>query len=234
MRVKLPKHGMVPIALNMEKDITVADLKVYVALSSFQGSNDDSFPSREAIVERTGLVVETVSRAVSHLVSMGWIQRIRRPNQSSIYRVLMETDDDSEMTNESLPDQSGNDQAVMPEMTNESLPSIELKEHLKKSAKKQPETRHKHGEYKHVLLTDSELDRFKADFPLDWEQRIRSCDEYCQQYGKKYADYNLTMRKWARKEQSSQPTATPLFPTVKANTEMTEMDLRMLKVAQRS
>lgn len=140
MRVKLPKHGAVPVALLLEPTLTLADLKVYTALSSFQGSNDDAFPSREAIVERCGCALETVSRAVSHLVELGWIQRVRRPNQSSIYRVMMETDEISEMTATSqpemtapsLPKQTGNDRPVTPEMTAPSLPSIKQKDHSKR------------------------------------------------------------------------------------------------------
>lgn len=135
MKVKLPKHGIVPIALNLEPDLTLADLKVYVALASFQGTNDESFPSRESIVKRTGLALETVSRAVSHLVLMGWVERVRRPNEVSIYRVMMETDEVSEVTATSQPDESGSDLPVTPEVTATSQPSIKQKQHLKKSAK---------------------------------------------------------------------------------------------------
>ena len=67
----MPMHGMVPVAILTDPNITLADLKVYTALSSFQGSNDDAYPSREAIVERCGLVVETVSRSVKHLMELG-------------------------------------------------------------------------------------------------------------------------------------------------------------------
>jgi hypothetical protein len=133
VRIKLPKHGLVPVALLMEPTLTLADLKVYTALASFQGSNDDAYPSREAIVERCGCAVETVSRSVMHLLEMRWIQRDRRPNQSSIYRVLLETDEVSEMTAPSLPGKTGNDRPVTLEMTAPSLPSIKQKEHFKRT-----------------------------------------------------------------------------------------------------
>jgi hypothetical protein len=70
---------------------------------------------------------------------------------------------------------------------------------------KDKETRHRHGEYNHVLLTSSELDRLKEDFPLDWEERIARLDEYIQMKGASYKDHNLTIRNWARKDRSKEP-----------------------------
>lgn len=134
MRIKMPKHGAVPVSLLLEPSLTLSDLKVYTALASFQGHDDEAFPSREAIVGRCGCVLETVSRSVGHLIELGWIQRIRRPNQSSIYRVLMETEEISEMTAPSLPPEVGNDRPVTTEMTAPSLPSIKQKDHSKKTA----------------------------------------------------------------------------------------------------
>jgi hypothetical protein len=133
MRVKLPKHGAVPVALLLEPDLTLSDLKVYTALASFQGSNDDAFPSRDAIVERCGCALETVSRAVGHLIEMGWIQRVRRPNQSSIYRVLVESEEASEVTAPSQPESFGSDRPITTEVTAPSLPSIKQKKHSKKT-----------------------------------------------------------------------------------------------------
>ena len=57
--------------------------------------------------------------------------------------------------------------------------------------------RHKHGEYGHVMLTDKQYQKLVEDYGEDeTKQAIRKVDEYCQQYGKSYKDYNLTLRKW--------------------------------------
>lgn len=65
------------------------------------------------------------------------------------------------------------------------------------SPKKEKEKKHKYGEYNHVLLTDTEYDRLVSDYGeqavLDG---IKNVDEYCQEHGKSYKDYNLTLRKW--------------------------------------
>lgn len=62
-------------------------------------------------------------------------------------------------------------------------------------------TRHKYGEYNHVLLTDEQYTKLIADFSEQIvRDYIRRVDEYCQQYGKNYNDYNLTIRNWLRKD----------------------------------
>lgn len=72
--------------------------------------------------------------------------------------------------------------------------------------------KHKHGEYQHVLLTDAELEKLKADYPINWAELITRLDEYIQQTGKKYKDHLLTMRNWARKDsQSASVKKEPVF-----------------------
>lgn len=58
-----------------------------------------------------------------------------------------------------------------------------------------------YGEFKHVLLTDEELEKIKDYFWKDYKDRIRNLDEYLEDNPKKhYENHYLTMRKWARKE----------------------------------
>lgn len=61
--------------------------------------------------------------------------------------------------------------------------------------------RRKYGEYKHVLLTDEQAKKLNEDFGNDTVALyIRKVDEYCQQTGKTYKDYNLTIRNWIGKD----------------------------------
>lgn len=62
--------------------------------------------------------------------------------------------------------------------------------------------RHKHGEYKNVLLTDEELSKLKTEFPADWEERIESLSSYMASVGKPYKDHLATIRNWARRERN--------------------------------
>lgn len=60
---------------------------------------------------------------------------------------------------------------------------------------------HKYGEYKHVKLTDEQYSKLIFDFSeAIIQDYIKRVDEYCQQYGKSYKDYNLTIRKWISKD----------------------------------
>ena len=81
-----------------------------------------------------------------------------------------------------------------------------------KSADKKPK-RHKYGEYNHVMLTDDEYARLISDYGEDvTKQYIKKVDEYCEQSGKTYKNYNLAIRNTfmsrdnVKKEQNKLPT----------------------------
>lgn len=67
-----------------------------------------------------------------------------------------------------------------------------------KASKKEP--KHKYGQYKNVLLSDSELEKLKDEFFYDWEERIERLSEYIESKGAKYKNHLATIRSWARKE----------------------------------
>lgn len=72
----------------------------------------------------------------------------------------------------------------------------------KKSSQKAE--RHKYGEYNHVLLTDEQLKKLNEDFGNNTvDTYIRKVNEYCQQTGKAYRDYNLTIRNWVQKDKQN-------------------------------
>lgn len=60
--------------------------------------------------------------------------------------------------------------------------------------------RHKYGMYKNVLLSDEDMEKLKAEFPADWEQRIERLSEYIESKGAKYRNHLATIRAWARKD----------------------------------
>lgn len=70
----------------------------------------------------------------------------------------------------------------------------------KKKEKKTEETKHKYGMYKNVLLSDSDLEKLKNEFPDDWKHRVDRLSEYMESAGKKYKNHLATIRVWARKE----------------------------------
>lgn len=60
--------------------------------------------------------------------------------------------------------------------------------------------RHKYGEYKNVLLSDDDLEKLKAKFPTDWEERIENLSEGIELKGYKYKNHYLAICKWAKND----------------------------------
>ena len=63
-------------------------------------------------------------------------------------------------------------------------------------------TRHRHGSYGLVLLTDEEYQKLQEEFPHDYSDRIARLDEYIASSGKKYKNHLATIRSWARKDKA--------------------------------
>ena len=61
-------------------------------------------------------------------------------------------------------------------------------------------TRHKYGEYKNVLLSDEDMEKLKAEFPHDWQQRIERLSGYIASTGKSYKNHLATIRNWAKRD----------------------------------
>lgn len=57
--------------------------------------------------------------------------------------------------------------------------------------------KHKYGEYKHILLTDEELEKLNTEFGEEETQKaITYLDEYIEMKGAKYKSHYMAMRKW--------------------------------------
>ena len=68
------------------------------------------------------------------------------------------------------------------------------------SCETQKTTRHKYGLYTNVLLSDEDMEKLKAEFPTDWQERIDRLSEYIASTGKSYKNHLATIRSWARKD----------------------------------
>lgn len=56
-------------------------------------------------------------------------------------------------------------------------------------------SKHKYGEFRHVLLKDEELQALKRDF-ANWEELIKYLDEYIEMKGYRAKSHYLCIRKW--------------------------------------
>lgn len=100
-----------------------------------------------------------------------------------------------------VPLQSSNKDSSIsdPSVTNPSLKCD------KPSRKREP--RHKYGEYRNVLLSDSDMVKLQAEFPTDWEERIENLSSYMESHGKTYRNHLATIRNWARKDREEKRSA---------------------------
>ena len=64
------------------------------------------------------------------------------------------------------------------------------------------ETRHKYGAYNNVLLSDTDMEKLKTEFP-DWQERIERLSEYIASTGKSYKNHLATIRSWAKKDRET-------------------------------
>lgn len=62
------------------------------------------------------------------------------------------------------------------------------------------ETKHKYGEYKNVLLADSEIETLKAELHDQLDGYIERLSGYIASTGKSYKSHYATIRNWARKD----------------------------------
>lgn len=66
-----------------------------------------------------------------------------------------------------------------------------------KEINKEKEQKHKYGEYKQVLLTDTELSKLHDDYGEEKTNKaITYLDEYIEMKGAKYKSHYLALRKW--------------------------------------
>lgn len=79
----------------------------------------------------------------------------------------------------------------------------DIKNKIIEKEKKEKEIRHKYGEYSNVLLSDSDYEKLKSEFPSDYTARIESLSSYIASTGKTYKNHLATIRNWARKDASN-------------------------------
>jgi hypothetical protein len=69
-----------------------------------------------------------------------------------------------------------------------------------REGKAEKPTRHKHGLYNNVLLSDEDYKKLQEEFPHDYSARIERLSEYIASTGKSYKSHLATIRAWSRKD----------------------------------
>jgi DNA-binding MarR family transcriptional regulator len=76
----------VPLRVLTDYRLSRNDLKIYGAIASFQGNNENCFPSREKIAERSGIHISRISKHTRRLEEYGHLLKTRRGKRiSNVY-----------------------------------------------------------------------------------------------------------------------------------------------------
>lgn len=75
-----------------------------------------------------------------------------------------------------------------------------VKEEARRASTRTKEPRHQYGEYKNVLLSDTEMEKLKTEFQDDYEKRIDDLSYYMKRTGRSYKDHLAAIRSWARSD----------------------------------
>ncbi|MEQ8409103.1 MAG: helix-turn-helix domain-containing protein [Gammaproteobacteria bacterium] len=87
-----PVFSIVPIEAARDRRLTKLQLQVLLTLLSFRGKNTDVvWPSRQAICDRCGLALPTISKVTTQLVNLGWLLKDGKGghSRSTRYRILV-------------------------------------------------------------------------------------------------------------------------------------------------
>lgn len=93
LHVKLGIFGAVPLVLLRDRTVTGTELRVYIALSSFEGTKAESYLAVRTIADRAGVSKSSVSPATASLSCKGWVKVTRRgQGKSNVYECLSFSD----------------------------------------------------------------------------------------------------------------------------------------------
>ena len=158
--------------------------------------------SLPSLAKETHLSIQQVRTALSHLKSTGELTDEQHPS----CRVITVNNwgeyqrDNRQRNRRPTDDQQATNRA--------STVDKEIKEE-----KEDKEVKNIYGEYRHVRLTDRELDRLFNDYgEAETLEAIKYLDEYIQRKPYKSKDDNLTLRKWVfdavKRDKGESPKAT--------------------------
>lgn len=183
-------------------------LIIYAVIYGFSQDGDSWFTgSRSYLAAWCQASKSTVSRNLETLCADGLIERREHVKAGVLlvdYRAVRGTQNGQGGTQ--------NGQGGVPKMGMGGVPkmgthTIEADTIDPKPSREHRGTRHKYGEYRNVLLSDSDMEKLKTEFPTDWEERIENLGSYMESHGKTYKNHLATIRNWARKDKEEKRSA---------------------------
>ncbi len=195
-------YAIIPANVRYDQRLKPNTKLLYGEITALCNERGFCWAGNEYFAELYGVNKETISRWVSDLIKFGYLNReiiYKEGTNQIINRYLR--------INQYPIDEKRNtpiDEKVKDNNTSINNTFNNTKEYIRElpPSKKPKATpvRHKYGEYKNVLLSDEQMEKLKAEFPNDYQERIERLSEYCASTGKTYKNYLATIRNWAKKD----------------------------------
>lgn len=156
--------------------------------------------SYQSLSAETGLTVQQVRTSLNKLIETNDITKLSRTKNTLFIVTNYNMYQDSQQTDEQTNNMQDNKQSTNNQQTSNKQVTTNKNDKNVKNDKneKKKESKHTHGLYKHVRLTDSEYEKLKHDFPF-YQDLITKLDEYIETSGKTYKNHNLVLRGWVLK-----------------------------------
>lgn len=185
-------------------------LIIYAVIYGFSQDGDSWFTgSRSYLAAWCQASKSTVSRNLETLCADGLIERREHVKAGVLlvdYRAVRGAQNEQGRTQ--------NEHGGVPKMGRGGVPkmnthTIEADTLDPKPSREHREPRHKYGEYTNVLLSDTDLEKLKAEFPSDWKERIERLSNYMESKGVSYKNHLATIRNWARRDEEKNASKVP-------------------------
>ena len=197
------------IRINKTKDFTVMSnhhfrdrrlsLKAKGLLSQMLSLPDNWDYTVAGLVHINKESKSAVQSMLKELEECGYLVRTRTQNEKGQFDYTYDIYE-APLTETPRPENPVTDNPCAENVPQYNTNKYNTKESNTKNKISKKESRSKYGEYKNVLLSDTEMEKLKAEFPYDWQKRIETVSAYCESTGKKYKNYLATIRTWARRD----------------------------------
>lgn len=170
----------IPKEIWENQEFTALDKIIFAEIDSLNNENGCS-ASNEYLAEFCKCSATKISNSISKLIELGYIYQESFNGRTRVLKSVKQT---YKICKADLQKMQGNKYNTI--IINKE-DNIKIKENKK----------HIFGEYKHVRLTDNELERLNKDYgEQDTLEAIKYLDEYIEMKGASYKNHNLVLRKW--------------------------------------
>lgn len=186
------KGVWIPKEIWLNKELTALDKMIFTEIDSLD-NEEGCTASNEYIAEFCQCGITKVSNSIAKLIQMGYIYQESFNGRTRVLK--------SRLTKNVRQIYTKNNSELQKEQSNKY-------NNLNKDNKiiLNKDIKHIYGEYKHVRLTDAELDRLYKDYgETTTKEAIKHLDEYIEMKGVAYKNHNLALRKWVFDAISKKP-----------------------------